>query len=85
MLDKIFPVLEDMCSSRAVEQFRSIPGLFSHCSVLLSRVSLGKRTRGGGIWWYSWPKRVWFESPESFLQPLWPKDLGEETPCGTKH
>lgn len=32
--------------------------LGQRCLVLLSRVFLGKRTRGGSIWWYSCPSRV---------------------------
>lgn len=36
------------------------------CSVLLSRVLLGRRTRGAGIWWYSWLTK---ESGSSHLSP----------------
>lgn len=89
MLNKIFPVVEDKCSSsRSVEQFRSIPGLSSHWGSAARCFSAESCWAGELGWWYLVVfmayKRVLFKSPESFLQPLWPKHLGEETPCATK-
>lgn len=70
MLNKIFPVVEDKCSSsRSVEQFRSIPGLSSHwgsAARCFSAESCWEENWDGGIWWYSWPTK---ESCSSHLSP----------------